>query len=173
MCVAVLLTAIPMSAFAIDAEGNYCEIKIKKGCKDTIEPGETTEIYVDYYVESNQQIDIVWSTPGNMCEYEYVTDSETGLTTGMKITSVSGGTFYAFVQIIGSDGEELASDCIGIFSRVPDNRPLSEKADEFFEQLPGNIFLFNYVISYIVFGILLSPISAIGAIFYRIKDVLL
>lgn len=163
MCAVMLLTAVPMSAFAThtDESENYVEIKLKKGYKDSIEPGETTEIYVEYYAGDNQDIEIIWSTPGNMCEYEYITDSKTGLLTGMKITSVSGGVFHVFVSIFDSDGNELAKDHIDIWSAEPDNKPLNEKVDEFIDMLPAKLGLLGYCLAYIVSIVVVGPVTGV------------
>lgn len=161
LCLAVIFTAIPLSAFATDTTEYYCEIVLKKGCKDNLKPGETTEVYLDYYVGENKDINILWSTPGNMCEYEYVTDNETGLATGMKITAVSGGMFYVFVSILDSNGNELAKDHIEIWSSEPDSKPLNEKIDEFIDMLPANLGFLGYVLAYAVSVIAVGQVTGI------------
>lgn len=161
LCLVLIFTTIPLSAFATDNIEYYCEIVLKNGCKDNLKTGETTEIYVDYYTGDNKDISIVWSAPGNTCEYESVADSETGLITGMKITSVSSGMFYVFVSILDSDGNELAKDHIEIWSYEPNNKPLNEKVDELINRLPANLGFLGYVLSYVVSIIVFGPITGI------------
>ncbi len=161
LCAILSVTAMPLAAFATDTAEYYCKIEFKKGCKDNLKPGETTEIYVDYYAGENKDINLVWSAPGNMCEYEYVTDGETGLVTGMKITAVSGGMFYVFVRLVDSDGNELAKDNTEIWCAEPDSRPINEKFDEFIDMLPAKLGLLGYCLAYIISAIAFGPVTGI------------
>ena len=159
LCAVLTFTALPIATFATDNDGYHCEIKFKNECPKNLTLGESTEIYIDYYVGENKDINIVWSVSGTMCEYEYITDSESGLGTGMKITCVSGGIFYAFVSILDLDGNELAKDNIEIWCEVPDNKPLNEKIDEFIDMLPANSGLLGYCLAYIAAIVSVGPVT--------------
>ncbi len=161
LCVILAVTAMPLSAFATDNVDYRCKIEFKKGCKESLTPGESTEVYVDYYVGDNKDLNIVWSAPGNMCEYEYVTDSETGLITGMKITCVSGGMFYAFVRIVDAEGNKLAEDNIEIWCEAQDNKPFDEKIKEFTDMLPAKLGLLGYCLAYVISVVTFGPVTGI------------
>ena len=161
LCVILAVTALPLSAFATENAECFCEIKIKDGNKESLKEEESTEIYLDYYAGDAKDINIIWSASGNMCEYEYVTNSETGLITGMKITCISGGMFYAFVNIVDSEGNKLADDSIEIWCEAQDNKPLDEKAKEFIDMLPAKLGLLGYCLAYIISAVAFGPVTGV------------
>ena len=162
LCFAIAFTTIPLSAFAAytDTTDYYCKIKIKEGYKKNLKPGDTIEVFVDYYVGDAKDINIIWSVNGDMCEYEFVTDKENGLVTGLTITCISGGMFYAFARIFDSNGKELADNHVEIWCEAPDNRPLNEKINEFINMLPANLSFLGYCFEYIFSIVTVGPVTS-------------
>ena len=148
MCVAMLLTVIPFTASATSQEEKhpYCEIKFKEGCKEELSVGETTEIYVDYYADEYEEYEVVvWTYSRYVCEMECITDENTGLATGAKITALQEGVYYPVVSIKASDGTVIAQDIATVRVSAVDERTFFEKVSDWFKLLPSNVFMSLYL----------------------------
>lgn len=150
---------IVREALSSNTKDYYCKIKLKEGYKKILEPGDTIEVFADYYVGDTKDINISWLVSGNACEYEFVTSKETGLVTGLTITCISGGNFYAFVRIFDSNGNELAKNHIEIWCEAPDNRSLNEKINEFINMLPANLTVLGICFAYIAAIVTVGPVT--------------
>ena len=152
----MVFTAIHITAFATDE--TYIEIKFVNEEKDTILLGETEEFYIDYSAGNCEDYEIVWhmSNP-TLWETEYVTDEETGLITGAII---EGGThtgyFTLTVQIISSEGNEIASTERRIWVVEPDKRTTGEKISDFFRETFFGVF---FTIGFIILPLIAAPIT--------------
>lgn len=162
LCAAMLIAVIPSAAFAADKPDNYVEIKLKEGCSDRILVGETSEIYVEYATDC-EEFELVWHIYGNACDsYEYVTDSETGMVTGIKINGVSVGSFNASVKMVDFHGNTLDIDIVEIRITEPDTRTEEEKLQEKLELLKGELTMGFYM--FVVIPILAIPTVISGYI---------
>ena len=144
LCAAILLTVAPMSAFAADTgdETPYVEINISG--KDEIKRGESTEIYIDYSLGGHEDAQIVW-TVTEYCEYEYVTDYETGFKVSAKATAISVGECWVHVDIVDKNGSVLANDSVMI--KVLDSRPLGTRIKEFFYLTIQEFAMLGYILT--------------------------
>lgn len=162
LCAAMIIAIVPSAVFATDKPDNYVEIKVKEGCSDRILVGETSEIYVEYATDC-EEFELVWHIYGNACDsYEYVTDSETGMVTGIKINGVSAGLFNASVKMVDSHGNTLDIDIAEIRITEPDTRTEEEKLQEKFEdfKLSMTMGLYMFVIMPVV-SLLAVPVLAV------------
>lgn len=149
LCISMLLTAIPLTAFAAGTEETqlpYCEIKFREGCSDELKVGETTEIYIDYCPGEYEEYELeIWTYSRYVCEMEIITDGSTGLVTGAIITALQEGTYYPAVSIKTPDGRVIEQDMVTIRVSEVDERPFLEKAGDWIKTLPSNIFMSLYL----------------------------
>ena len=149
LCIAMLLTAIPLTAFAASTEETqlpYCEIKFKEGCSDELKVGETTEIYIDYCPGEYEEYELeIWTFSRFVCEMEIITDESTGLVTGAIITALQAGTYYPAASIKTPDGRVIEQDMVTIRVSAIDERPFFERAGDWIKMLPSNIFMSLYI----------------------------
>ncbi len=169
LCAAILLTAIPMSAFAANTGNATPYVEIKIDGKDKIKRGETTEIYIDYSLGGYEDARIVW-TAAKYCEYEYVTDSETGFKVGARAKAVSVGDCWIHVKIVDSNGNVIANDSVTI--KVLDSRPLGRKIKDFFEEAIASAPLLGLFTVYIVLGGISEIIFLPVYIYYGIRKLI-
>lgn len=149
LCIAMLLTAIPLTAFATHSEETgypYCEIKFKEGCSDELKVGETTEIYLDYYTGAYEEYEIIIWTPSRcVCEMECILDENSGIVTGAKITALQEGMYYPMVKIETPDGNVIAEDVVTVTVTEVDEGPFVDKIGDWVKHFPSNAFLSFYV----------------------------
>ena len=164
----MVLTAIPMTAFADERVAPYCEIKLKEGFKTVIVPGESVELYLDFDKGDYQSCSFDWDisgggTNGNYESLGFVKED------GIRITAVTYGTITVKMSLI-SYNQVIASDEIQI--TVLDTRTEEEKEQEEKEnrkkafemaiaemQLLG-LFTFTYGVIAPIATVVLSPYYA-------------
>lgn len=130
LCVASIIAVMPLSAFANGNNEPYAEIKFRNPETKTIEFGKTEEIYLDYSTGEIETCKIEWSvSKNNRCKIEYVTDEETGLVTGAKLTGKNFGDLTFTARLFDESGNEIvsANKTVRVVESKGEDKTLEEK----------------------------------------------
>ena len=128
MCIAMIITAIPMAAFAQEPEGTlepYIKIVFKDYEDKDILPNESVELYLDYEKGSNKQCKFDWFVEGAGTGYQYKSATPWEGRPGIKVTPTTHGTITVIARMFNEDKELVARDEIEI--TVIDERNVFEK----------------------------------------------
>lgn len=168
LCFAMLITALPVSAFAKKNEEPYAEIKFADEEKENIPYGETEEFYLDYSAGDCEDYEIIWqmSNPARW-KTEFITDEETGLVTGARIEGTETGYFTLSAIIVNSEREVITSAERRIWVVKPDNRTLWEKIEDEL-QMAGFTAWFTFM--FIILPIISTPVTLPINIYHYIKN---
>ena len=131
MCIAMIITAIPMAAFAQEPDETlepYIKIVFKDYEDKDILPNESVELYLDYEKGSNKQCKFDWFVEGAGTGYRYESASPWEGRPGIKVTPTTHGTITVIARMFNEDKELVAKDEIEI--TVIDERNLFEKTFE-------------------------------------------
>lgn len=129
LCVATLFSVLSLTAFAEEQEP-YAAIKFSNPEIKTVEFGKTEEVYLEYDVGDTENYKIEWEiSKKNRCKVEYITDEETGLVTGAKVTGKNFGDTTLTATIIDENGTEIVSaeKLIRVVESKGENKTLEEK----------------------------------------------
>ncbi len=131
MCIAMILTAIPMTAFAADSEETvqpFLEIEFKDGDARDILPGESVELYLIYEMGNNSQCSFDWFVNGGGTGGEYESVGFEEGRKGIRITAKKHGTITVIARMFNGEKELVAKDEVEI--TVIDKRNVFEKTFE-------------------------------------------
>lgn len=129
LCIATLFSVVSISAFAEEQEP-FAEIKFRNPEIYTVEFGKTEELYLEYSVGDAENYKIEWEiSKKNRCKIEYITDEETGLVTGAKVTGKNFGDTTLTATIIDENGNEIvsANKLVRVVESKGENKTLEEK----------------------------------------------
>lgn len=168
LCFAMLITALPVSAFAKKNDEPYAEIKFADEEKENIPYGETEEFYLDYSAGDCEDYEIIWkmSNPSRW-PMEEITDAETGLVKAVRVNGTYDGYFTLSAKIVSSDGVEIASTERRIWVVKPDTRTLWEKIED---QLQMAGFTAWFTFMFIILPIISTPVTLPINIYHYIKN---
>lgn len=166
LCVAMLITALPITAAAKDEP--YAEIKFVDAEKENIPHGETEEFYLDYSAGDCEDYEIVWkmSNPTRW-PTEFITDEATGLVTGARIEGKYTGYFTLSAEVVSSDGKILATTERRIWVVAPDTRTFWEKVEDELQMAGFTLF---FITGFIILPIVATPIRIPLWIISLIRD---
>ncbi len=109
LCIATLFSVLSLTAFA-DEQEPFAEIKFRNPEIYTVEFGKTEELYLEYSVGDAENYKIEWEiSKKNFCKIEYITDEETGLVTGAKVTGKNFGDTTLTATILDENGVVIVS----------------------------------------------------------------
>lgn len=129
LCAATLAAMMPLTAFAQEQEP-FAQIKFRNPETKTVEFGKTEELYLEYGTGGIESYKIEWKiSKKNHCEIEYVTDEETGLVTGVRLTGKNFGDATLTATILDENGNEIvsANKLVRVVESKGENKTLEEK----------------------------------------------
>lgn len=129
LCAATLAAMMPLTAFAQEQEP-FAQIKFRNPETKTVEFGKTEELYLEYGTGGIESYKIEWKiSKKNHCEIEYVTDEETGLVTGVRLTGKNFGDSTLTATIFDENGNEIisANKRVRVVESKGENKTLEEK----------------------------------------------
>lgn len=129
LCIATLFSALLLTAFAQEQEP-FAEIKFRNPETKTVEFGKTEEVYLEYGTGGIENCKIEWKiSKKNRCKIEYVTDENTGLVTGVRLTGKNFGDSTLTATILDENGNEIvsANKLVRVVESKGENKTLEEK----------------------------------------------
>jgi len=129
LCIATLFSVLSLTAFA-DEQEPFAEIKFRNPEIKTIEFGKTEELYLEYGTGGIENYKIEWKVSKKLpCKIEHITDEETGLVTGAKVTGKNFGDTTLTATIIDENGNEIvsANKLVRVVESKGENKTLEEK----------------------------------------------
>ncbi len=129
LCIATLFSALSLTAFAQEQEP-FAEIKFRNPETKTVEFGKTEEVYLEYGTGGIENCKIEWEiSKKNRCKIEYVTDENTGLVTGVRLTGKNFGDSTLTATILDENGNEIvsANKLVRVVESKGENKTLEEK----------------------------------------------
>lgn len=175
LCIATLISALSLTAFAQEQEP-FAEIKFRNPEAKTIEFGKTEELYLEYGTGEIEAHKIEWEiSKKNRCEIEFVTDEETGLVTGAKLTGKNFGSVTLTVRILDENGNEIisAKKTTGVVESEDENKTFKEKLKIFFKDSNAGLFMtMMYIVIPLAGSVILAPYNAVRAIIYSFEKLI-
>ncbi|MBQ9849775.1 MAG: hypothetical protein IJO36_03660 [Clostridia bacterium] len=166
MCFAMLLTAVPLTAFAKDEA--YVKIKFRDTKNQSILLGETEEVYIECSTGGLSDYEIVWEMSNEkLGKIESATDEPSWHVTRVNITGTTLGYFTLTVKIVDSDGNVIASDETLVWTVEPDNRTFGKKIEDFFMRA-GFTSWFTFM--FIILPIISTPVTLPINIYHFIRN---
>lgn len=153
MCIAMILTAIPMTAFATDSDETvqpYIKIVFKDYEEKDILPGESVELYLDYEKGNNDKCKFDWFVEGAGTGYQYESAASWKGRPGIRVTPTKHGTITVVARMFNGEKELVARDEIEI--TVIDERNIFEKT-------------FEGIAEFFKFGVAYSSMIGIASLF--------
>lgn len=156
LCIASIITVMPLSAFAKQKDEAYAEIKFDNAERENIPYGETEAFYLDYSAGDCEDYEIIWhmSNPTRW-PMEEIADAETGLVTAVRVEGTYTGYFTLSAEIVSSEGEIIASTERRIWVVEPDTRTFWEKVEDKLSEIGFALF---FVTGFIILPIVATPI---------------
>lgn len=177
----ILCMSLLVAMFSVGAQAKYSSDEIERpsvkvytkfGQKTKLDPGETTEVTIEYYPEFGVPFEIEYYANDPCCDVEFIQDDYPVIFTA-KVKAVSPGTCTIGFRIVDLEGKTLAFDYIDIV--VKDNptegMTLGEKLDyykdkvsAFFNSIPDMIEMYNYMFNLIAYLMSMSLASDLAII---------
>ena len=173
MCIAMILTAIPMAAFAQEPDETlepYIKIVFKNYEDKDILPNESVELYLDYEKGNNDKCKFDWFVEGAGTGYQYESASPWEGRPGIKVTPTTHGTITVIARMFNVEKELVARDEIEI--TVIDERNIFEKTFEgiadFFKYSIAGLSMIGIASLFLGLGIFSGIIETPAALFDKI-----
>ena len=176
LCLSLLMTTFSFGSQAVYSSDAVTrpsvKVYTKLGQKTKLDPGETTEVTIEYYPEYGVPFEIEYYASDPCCDVEFIQDEYPLLFTA-KVTAVSPGKCTIGFRIVDLEGKTRAFDYIDII--VKDNPTegmtfgekldyYKEKVQTYFESIPDILEMYNYMFNLIAYLMAMSLASDLAII---------